>query len=99
MQEHITGGCVKKSGQRVICVFTCTGYVDIDSKRRPSRIYAHAPPRMLLVGMLEPVRVRDQRNDAPTVLADDAWPTVALFACLVLFFLWVSALYFFPVTP
>jgi hypothetical protein len=54
---------------------------------------------MLLVGMLEPVRVRDRCNDAPTVLADDAWPTVALFACLVLFFLWASALYFFPMTP
>jgi len=52
---------------------------------------------MLLVGLLEPVRVRDQRNDA-TVLSDDACPTVALFACLVLFFLWASALYFFPMT-
>ena len=62
-------------------------------------IYARARQRMLLVGMLEPLRVRDRCNDAPTVLADDAWPTVGLIACLILFFLWASALYFFPMTP
>ena len=61
-------------------------------------IYARARQRMLLVGMIEPLRARDKCNDAPTVL-DDACPTVALVACLVLFFLWASALYFFPMTP
>jgi len=54
---------------------------------------------MLLVGMVEPLRARDKRNDAPTVLAEDACPTVAICACLVLFFLWASALYFFPMEP
>ena len=54
---------------------------------------------MLLVGMLQPVRERDFCNDAPPVLADGAWPAVALWACLLLFFLWALALYYFPLTP
>lgn len=69
---------------------------------RPSparmHIYARGSPSMLLVGMLQPVRERDHCNDAPPVLVEGAWPAVALWACLVLFFLWALALYYFPIT-
>jgi hypothetical protein len=51
---------------------------------------------MLLVGMIQPVRERDHCNDAPPVLVDGAWPAVAIWSCLLLFFLWALALYYFP---
>jgi hypothetical protein len=51
---------------------------------------------MLLVGLLEPVRPGDTCNNPPPVLADGAWPAVALWSCLVLFFLWALALFYFP---
>lgn len=74
---------------------------DAQLSRPPARphIYARAQPNMLLVGMVQPVRERDLCNDAPPVLVDGAWPAVALWACLLLFFLWALALYYYPLTP
>jgi len=76
---------------------------DAQLSRPPARphIYARGSPGMLLVGMVHPVRERDHCNDADArpVLADGAWPAVAFWACLLLFFLWALALYYYPLTP